>query len=305
MEAQLPTDTPLFHQPWWLDATGLPWQMATVRKGDVISGIWPYFPQKKYGVSLLRNPPLCPYLGPYVAFPSHLKPTRQDSFERQIVAALLEQLPQTQVVNTALLPGIAQLDLFAQKGFRIKPRQTFLMNLKATSEAELLSRLQDDYRRNVRRAADELQISNAPEYLEDLYRFSAINLARKGLKPHFSFPYLQNLFNAAHQRGQGALWVARKAGQPEALIWHIWDNRRAYYMMAARLTEAKEARALTALIFHAMMHSWERGIETFDFEGSMDPGVAHFFRGFGGRKELYLVLEKEASLLWRLKNQLL
>ena len=47
------------------------------------------------------------------------------------------------------------------------------------------------------------------------------------------------------------------------------------------------------------------GLESgFDFEGSMDPGVEKFFRNFGGMRELYLVLRKNESLLWKLKERL-
>lgn len=278
--------------------------MARVYKGDKISGIWPFFPEKKYGISMQRNPPLCPYLGPQVFFPPDLKKSKYDSFEHQTIAALLEELPPAQVVATALTPGQKQLDLFAQKGFEIKVRQTFLMDLKDVSEAELTGRLQEDYRRNLRKAAGELEIADAPEEIENLYRFSAATLTRKALKPHFSLAYLQDLFHAAHARGQAALWAARKNGVVQALVWHVWDERRAYYLMGAKNPEVKDARALTALLFHAMNHSRIWGKETFDFEGSMDPGVAHFFRHFGGRKELYLVLEKSDSLLWQVKNRL-
>lgn len=305
MEAQLPTDTPLFHQPWWLDATGLPWQLAQVEKGGVISGIWPYFPEKKYGVSLLRNPPLCPYLGPWVSFPADLRESKRDVFEHQTMGALLEQLPPAQVINTATLPGLKQLDLFVDNGLEVKVRQTFLMDLKNASEDTLRNGLPEEYRRNLRKAATEFEIEEAPEEIERLYDLSAQTLARKGLKPHFSLGYLQRLFEAAHSRGQGTLWAARKDGNVQALVWHLWDATRAYYFMAARVPEVQNARALTAVLFHIMNQSRLQGKEIFDFEGSMDPGVAHFYRRFGGRKELYLVLQKNDSLLWRLKDRLL
>ncbi len=305
METALPPNLPLFHQPWWLDATGLPWAVATAQNGDAISGIWPFFLEKKYGISLLRNPPLCPYLGPWVAFPADLKESRKESFEHQTVASLLKQLPPAQVVSTALLPGLKQLDAFAEQGFKATVRQTFLLSLEGLSETELLQCLSPDYRRNVRKAAGELQITDSPEALADLYRFSAATLARKGLKPHFSFAYLQGLFNAAHARGQAALWTARKGDAIQAVVWHVWDAERSYYLMGAKNPAVQDARALTALLFHAMNHSRIGGKKNFDFEGSMDPGVAHFFRHFGGQKELYLILEKADSLLWRIKNRLL
>ncbi|RYD51024.1 MAG: GNAT family N-acetyltransferase [Sphingobacteriales bacterium] len=293
---------PVFHQPWWLDATGLSWQVATVQNGDAVSGIWPYVPERRYGISFLQNPPLCPYLGPYVAFPDDLKESKQESFEHQTITALLNQLPPAQVVATALLPAIRQVGLFTQAGFKLNVRQTFLMDLNEITEAALLERLHTDYRRNLRKAASELVISNEPEAVDDLYSFQEATLARKGLKMQYQPSYLRRLLHASVAHGQGALWVARKAGVIQAMLWQVWDERCSYYLAGSKNPDVKDMRAMTALIFHAIDQSRIMGLEAFDFEGSMDPGVEHFFRHFGGRKALYLVLQRTDSLLWKFKN---
>jgi hypothetical protein len=35
-----------------------------------------------------------------------------------------------------------------------------------------------------------------------------------------------------------------------------------------------------------------KGVKTFDFEGSMIPGVEKFFRGFGGELTTYFAIQK-------------
>ncbi len=302
MTSPLPFGTPIFFQPWWLDATGLSWQMLTVRNGDAVSGLWPVFSHKKYGISFSQNPPLCPYLGPQVFFPADLKESKRESFEHQTISALVEQLPPVQVVSTSLFPGLKQAGLFTHAGFGVKVRQTFLMDLKDKMEADLQSRLHEDYRRNLRKAAAEMTIADEPAEIESLYRFQEATLERKKLKMHYSLPYLKSLFEASYSNGQAALWAARKDGVLQALLWHIWDERRSYYLVGSKNPDIKDMRAVTALIWHALSRSREAGKETFDFEGSMDAGVEHFFRHFGGRKELYLVLEKNRSWLWRMKR---
>ena len=47
------------------------------------------------------------------------------------------------------------------------------------------------------------------------------------------------------------------------------------------------------------------GISQFDLEGSMDDGVERFFRNFGGDRVLYMVLMKNKSFIWRLKQMIL
>jgi lipid II:glycine glycyltransferase (peptidoglycan interpeptide bridge formation enzyme) len=96
--------------------------------------------------------------------------------------------------------------------------------------------------------------------------------------------------------------VARKAGVVQAILWHVWDNNRAYYLVGSKNPEIKDNRAVTALIWHAIKESNRLGKASFDFEGSMDPGVEHFFRNFGGERTLYMMLRKNTSLLWKLKE---
>lgn len=304
MSLQLPFGTPIFFQPWWLDATGKSWQMLSVQNGDAVAGLWPVVMEKRYGISFQQNPPLCPYFGPQVFFPPNLKESNRDSFEYQTISALLEQLPPAQVVSLALTPGLKQVGLFKQAGFGMRVRQTFLMDLENATEADLFDRMHEKSRRNIRKTAKEMEIVDAPEEIENAYHFQKATLLRKGLKMHFPFPYLKNLFDASYSRGQSALWAARKDGITQALLWHVWDDQHSYYIGGAKNPTVKDTRAVTALLWQAMNHSRLLGKETFDFEGSMDPGVESFFRSFGGRKELYLVLEKNQSLLWRMKGLL-
>jgi lipid II:glycine glycyltransferase (peptidoglycan interpeptide bridge formation enzyme) len=63
-------------------------------------------------------------------------------------------------------------------------------------------------------------------------------------------------------------------------------------------------KAMPALLWHCIKEAKARCNTYFDLEGSMDPGVERFFRGFGGNRELYLVLQKNDSLLWKLKQML-
>ncbi len=41
------TEIPLFEQPWWLDVVCKQWDVAIARKGDRITGTWPYPIEKK------------------------------------------------------------------------------------------------------------------------------------------------------------------------------------------------------------------------------------------------------------------
>lgn len=292
---------PVFHQDWWLDVVCDEWDVAVVKKGDRVTGVWPYPVEQKLGVSILRDPVLTSYLGPYVSFPHDLKSSKRDSFEHDVITQLLEQLPDAQVWSTALTPELKQVGLFTGKEFDVSVKQTFIMPLTDTIE-NIFSRLNEDHRRKVRKAEKELTISEEPELLEELWHYQQATLQRKDVAMHFSLAKLKELYTACKEHDNTALWVARKEGAIQAIIWHIWDGTRAYYLVGGKNPNAPDYKAMTALLWHAIAHSKKLGLQTFDFEGSMDSGVERFFRNFGADRSLYLVLKKNRSAIWKLKE---
>jgi hypothetical protein len=293
------TDLPLFLHDWWLDIACKNWDVAIVKNGDKIEGVWPYPVERKLGTSLLRTPVLTPYMGPHVFATPDFKQSKRDNYEHKIISMLLSQIPEIKVWSIALNPGIKQIGLFKQNGFNIQVKQTFLINLKDDEET-IFSNFHEEYRRKIRRSETDIEIINEPELLPKLFEFEKATLDRKSVKTIFSLDYLQQLFDACNIKGQTAIWVAKKDDMVHAIIWSLWDENRAYYLMGAKNPEVKDNRAVTALLWHAIKHCKGLGKLTFDFEGSIDAGVERFFSSFGGRREIYLILKKNKSLLWRL-----
>ncbi len=292
---------PVFLQYWWMDAVCTDWDVAIAMNGDKVAGIWPYNKEQKIGVSLRRNPSLTPYLGPHIFFPHDLKESKRESFEHETTGKLLERMPQAKVWHVALQPGQKQVGLYRANGFDVVPRQTFIMPLQEDEDA-LFARLHEDYRRNLRKANTEISIEHEPEMLPRLWEFQKATLDRKDVGMHFSMQQIQALFDACMQRDCTRLWVARKEGVVQAMLWHMWDGARAYYLVGSKNPDTKDNRAMTALIWNAIRESKKMEKISFDFEGSMDQGVEKFFRNFGAQRELYLTLQKNDSLIWKLKS---
>lgn len=299
-----PNNMPLFHQDWWLDAVcgADGWDAAMVQNGNNPGGAWPYATTKKLGVAMLHNPVLTPYLGPHIFIPDSMKPAKRDGFEQDMTAQLMKAMPSVPVWNLALQPGQQQVGVYKQRGFEVTPRQTFIMPLDVPEE-ELFMRLHEEYRRLIRKAED-ITITQEPEMLPTLWEYQKATLDKKDVHMHFSLPQLQRLYDACAAKGFTALWVARKAGAPQAILWHMWDATRAYYLVGSRNPAIKDTAAMRALIWNAIKASKQMGKHSFDFEGSMDPGVELFFRNFGGTRTLYLVLKKNTSFVWRVKGWL-
>src|ERR1043165_6557898 len=183
---------PVFSQPWWLDAVCHEWEVAIAKKGEQITGAWPYPVEKKLGVTLLRTPMLTPYLGPLVFFPNDLKESNLDSYEHEAVSDLIKQLPNAPVWHLNIQPGIKQAGIFRQQGLESQVQQTFLLELNE-DEQTLLTNMKEAVRRNIRTAEAEVTITNSPEHLKDLFHFQQNTLSRKGKSLHYSLKDLQRI----------------------------------------------------------------------------------------------------------------
>lgn len=291
----------MFLQHWWLDAVCENWDAAISMNGEQVAGVWPYDIQSRMGVSLLRNPKLLPYMGPAVLYPADLKAANRDSFEYDTMAALAAQLPAAKVWDLALQPGIKQAGLFKQKGMSVEVRQTFLLKLDA-DETTLLADCKESLRRNIKATDNNAEIVNDPSLLPLLFEYQKQTLERKDVLQSYTLQDMQKLMQAAIENNSAALLAFKQGADVQALVWNVWDAERSYYFMGAQKPGNDNYRAMPQLLWHCITTAKQRGNTVFDFEGSMDPGVEKFFRSFGAARELYLVLKKNDSLLWKLKG---
>jgi lipid II:glycine glycyltransferase (peptidoglycan interpeptide bridge formation enzyme) len=295
---------PVFNQPWWLDTVCKKWDVAIAKKGEHIAGAWVYPVESKLGVSLIRTPMLTPYLGPLVFLPHDLKESNNDSYEHDTIADLIKQIPKSPVWNLAIQPGVKQAGIFKQHKLHAQVQQTFLLELNE-DEQTLLTNMKDAVRRNIRIAESEVTVTNSPEHLKDLYKFQKNTLQKKGKSFKYSLRDLQRIMDAGIAHNATALWVAKTPDKRiQAIVWAMWDENTSYYFMGGQNPDTNSYRAMSLLLWHTMKLAKERGNNTYDLEGSMDEGVERFFRNFGGDRALYIVLSKNKSLVWKLKQSI-
>lgn len=300
---QSPESLPVFMQCWWLDAVCDSWDVAMTFKGDQVTGVWPYAIEEKLSVAFRRNPRLTPYMGPWVFYPPDIKEVNKDSHEHDVIEQLFSQLPEGDVWHLSQYPGLKQAGLFRHYGLNIQVQQTFLIALDK-EEDELFAQFKEPLRRNIKASDKEITITSEPACLADLYEFQKTTLFKKRVAQPYNFNELQKLLRPCLKYEAGELYVARQDGVIQAVIWNVWDANTSYYFMGAKNPAIDNYKAMSGLLWHAIKEAKKRGNKFFDLEGSMDPGVERFFRNFGGRRELYLILKKDRHWLWMLKRYL-
>lgn len=301
-----PAIVPLFAQCWWLDAVcddPDDWDVVVTMKGDQVTGIWPYVRTERVGISMMRNPRLTPYMGPYVFYPSDIKGAKRDSYEYDVSEQLLDSLPDADVWRLSLPPGYKHAGLFRRFGLRLDVQQTFLLSLDEDEDV-IFGGFKEPLRRNIRAAEKDIRVVEDAAQLHDLFNFQKATLEEKRVLQSYTEEHMQSLMNACLENGSGTLYLAYEGGQLQAAIWNVWDAHRSYYLMGGKNPESDNYRAMSALLWHCIREAKRRGNRIFDFEGSMDAGVERFFRAFGARRELYVVLRRDGHWLWRLLGAL-
>jgi hypothetical protein len=299
-----PEALPVFAQCWWLDAAcDNDWDIALTMKGDQVTGIWPFMLSERLSISMMRNPRLTPYLGPQVFYPPDIKESNRDSYEYDVMEQLLDALPDADVWRLSLTPGIRQAGLFRRAGLKIEVQQTFLCALDEPEE-QIFQQFKEPLRRNLRAAEKELVISEEPEAVNMLFDFQKATLTEKRVTQAYTEDQMQALLDACLANGAGTLWTARDGNKIQAIVWNVWDAGTSYYFMGAKNPDTENYKAMSALLWHCIRQAKARGNRVFDFEGSMDAGVERFFRAFGARRELYLVLKRDGHWFWKLLRAL-
>ena len=291
-------DLPLFHKAWWLDISCPDWDAVVVKKGNVVTGVWPFSKEQKIGISITRNPALTPYMGPHIFFPKDLKESKRDNFEHETISEMMKHLPEFKVWSISCRPGLKQVGLFQENKFNAVFRQTFILDLQNDIN-DILPRLHEDFRRSIKKADSEMTITEEADAIPTLYQYQKATMDRREATISYPLQLIQRLHDETRKHDKTAVWVARKNGEIQAILWNMWDDIRAYYLVGSKNPAVKDNHAVPALLWQAAKHSKQLGKISLDFEGSMIPGVERFFRNFGAERVLYPTLLREQSALWK------
>ncbi len=282
---------PIFFQPLWLDEAANGWDVAMVFEGEKLLAVWLYVLEKKWGVKIIRNPQLTPYLGPFFL--------EKIADENAVFEKLWKQLPKWDVFSVHCFPEMNIRDFLSKKGFVCRERTTFIISLEQTEEA-LFKKIKDSRRSLIRQAEKALSISENECVPEVFLKMLQDTFYRKNKKLPYPHSFLKKLLNKTLKAKQGNLFTATDENV-QAAIFTPFDPQKMYLLLSAFSKLNAHPGAVSLLIWEAIKTAKEMGLVQFDFEGSMEPGIATFFRSFGGEKQTYADCFCNRSLLWKWK----
>lgn len=296
---------PVFFQPWWLDIVSSNWHVAIAEAQGELQGVWPYALDKRLGFKIIRNPLLTPYLGPYFFYPDHLSDQEKAGFEQTVFERLWQQIPAWDSFDLEATTTYNNGLLLTQKGFDSVAKITYEIDLGPT-EQQLLAAAHSNHRNLIRQAGACHKIVTGNKLLPLLQQLHKATFDRKNKPYPFDAAMIEKLVKESGRREAGNIYAVQDGDQEiTAAIFTVWDHSKMYLLLSTVDPEKAHPGAVRLLIWHAIKEAKLKGLHAFDFEGSMDPGIAAFFRRFGGHQKTYLCFTKHKSLLWKWKRALL
>lgn len=278
-------------QDWWLDVVcgENHWDALLHTEDGQVLGIMPYYMPVPGHISM---PPFTQFLGSF-CLENKVGSGEERSFreKRLIHDALRALLPPYRSFLVQFSSLFTDWLPYYWSGYSQTTRYTYRIDLTIGFE-EVCSGIRPDAMKKIRKGErDGLRYVSAS--VDDLLRLCRISMSRQEEK-NFASGILRSLARAAIDRHAGEIVGCEDAeGNLLAAVFLVYDRNTAYTIASGQIREGKGRNAGSLALYHAISRSCQiKGLQVFDFEGSMLEGVEGFFRSFGGIQTPYFRLTK-------------
>lgn len=294
----------IFSTPGWLDQVcGVDnWDACiSFDKGGRVKGMMPFCFKYYLGQMVIRMPTITPFFDICIQDPQEMESLRSKIlFRREVVATLAQQLPKALYFSQHYSYSLVDWLPFHWQGFKQTTQYSFVFS-GGNSIDILFKGLQSATRNMINRAAQQAR----PIESEDIDKFYALNektFQRKGLTLPYSQEFLVRLFAYFRQKKQAKIYFAESStGDKYAGILIVGDHKTDYYLASGFDKDRAIPGAVQFLLWHGIKSALSQG-KSFDFEGSMIPGVAKMFSGFGAEQRPYHKIYKGQNKFMQILN---
>lgn len=274
----------LFQTPWWLDVVAPgQWEEVIVEKGGEIVARMPYVVHERRGRSEIVPPPLTKFQGPWLA-PSDAKLTKQYAREKDLLSALIDQMPEHARFQQNFHFELGNWLPFYWQGYEASPNYTYVLE-DLRDPDRLWQGFDERIRRAIRKAEKEVTV-RSDLGLEVLEQQVAQTYGRQGRRAPKTKAF-SRIFRACEEEDCGRAFFAEDAqGRVHAAVYIVWDARSAFYIRGGGDPELRSSGATSLVMWRAIQFA-ATVTRRFDFEGSMRESIERFFRGFGAERKTY------------------
>jgi len=175
--------------------------------------------------------------------------------------------------------------------WKVSKRLTHHLDLQNSYEA-IQKNYSDNLKRNLKKARqNDLVVSNEFKTRTLIELFKSNRGKEVETLKERDYATLEKLVDEGTKRNLITKSGVMMNGKLEAGAIFLQSNREYIFLFSATGEQAKESGAMTFIIDH-FIKSHASSQMKLDFEGSMDPGLARFYKSFGSNEVVYLQIRK-------------
>lgn len=289
---------PICMNPWWLDAVcaGKEWDVlfAEDEEGNIL-GAMPYLLCKRAWFKFITMPQMSQTGGIWVT----AEITADKWKTAEVCRRITEQLNQMGLsyYYQQYLPGSLCVDAMRALGFKTKERVTYRLE-----DLSNLDKVIASFSKNKRRQLQKALSLHADHNMEaeDFFRFHTQCLQSRKRKMSYSREFFLVLERKARRLGQcEILSICNADGKPYAAAFLVWDSNYMYYLIPTFDPAFNDSGASALLVLEALKSARDKHV-LFDFEGSMNKGIAKHYQQFGSTPVTYFSVERFYKPLFHL-----
>lgn len=292
---------PIFHESWWLDATAKVgnWGEAIVEKGGEVHARLPYQIKKKYGFTILKQPPLTPFLGPWFKDIPGSKYSKKLAREKDLTEALINKLPNYDYFLQNFSSEIINWLPWHWNGFKQTTCYTYRLNDLSNIDT-VWDSMESKIRTDIRKAEKHDIKSVETDDVDMFWCVLEKTFLRQGKKVPYSLDFLKKLDLAAKEREVRKILLAQDSkGRVHAGCYMVWNAECVWYLIGGGDPKLRSSGATSLVLWDAIKFAASEG-KIFDFEGSMIEPIERFFRGFGAKQVPYSTISKVNSKILKI-----
>ena len=246
--------------------------------------------EKIFGLTVCRNAPLTPHCGPFLKITSKNPVAIMDSWKKAIslMVSYIESM-RLPFISIALDKRIIDTQPFLWKKYKVIPGYTYLIDLEQPIET-ILKRMSPERRNDIKKGErDGFRVEKEFNY-NTVHSLVLKSFARRNIS--INTENIESVLFRFADSSNSFAFVTKNEHGPLAATFCIHDKTTAYYLLGGYAHESRNRSAGPLACLEAIKYAQQLGLQTFDFEGSMEPSIEGYFRGFGGTLTPYYRINK-------------
>lgn len=292
-------DIPIFNKDWWLDSVcGFDnWDVILVEKGEQIFATMLYYKTKKVIFNVITMPKLTQHMGVYIKYPAGQKYEKRLSYEKDMMAQLIDKLPKVDMFFQNFHYNITNWLPFYWNGYDQTTKYTYVIEDLSDLD-KVFGNFNSSYKNKIRKAQKIVKIKQNMD-IEEFYNINMMSFDRQNIANPYSLDFLKIHDKILLKNNAREIFYAiDEKERIHSVLYLTWDNNSSYVHMVGENPNLRNSGAGILIVWEAIKYTKEiLKLNKFDFEGSMIESVEKVRRSFGAIQKPYFSIRKTNSSL--------